>query len=116
MPDSVIHCAPGFSDAVVQTGDSTPSVSSVRDELSNWTPASWRHKPAMHQPIYPDHDAETRVLIQLQDLPPLVTSWEVLALKHRLAEAATGRCFLLQGGDCAERFAECTAPLISKSL
>jgi 3-deoxy-7-phosphoheptulonate synthase len=49
-------------------------------------------------------------------LPPLVTSWEVLALKHKLAQASEGQCFLLQGGDCAESFADCTSPLISNRL
>ena len=53
---------------------------------------------------------------QLHELPPLVTSWEILSLKNLLAEAAEGRRFLLQGGDCAESFDDCTSPLISNRL
>jgi len=53
---------------------------------------------------------------QLASLPPLVTSWEVELLKNQLAEAAQGKRFLLQGGDCAERFEECTAESITSKL
>lgn len=53
---------------------------------------------------------------QLSDLPPLVTSWEIFALKERLAEAAAGRSFLLQGGDCAESFADCRSDRIADRL
>ena len=53
---------------------------------------------------------------ELGALPPLVTSWEILALKQRLAEAQEGRRFLLQGGDCAEVFSECSPDVISNRL
>lgn len=56
------------------------------------------------------------MLKQLAELPPLVTSWEVDRLRTRLAEAATGKRFLLQGGDCAERFDECRPDIISNRL
>ena len=55
-------------------------------------------------------------LRELHALPPLVTSWEILALRGLLADAAEGRRFLLQGGDCAESFDDCTSPLISNRL
>ncbi|MBS0438823.1 MAG: 3-deoxy-7-phosphoheptulonate synthase class II [Proteobacteria bacterium] len=85
-------------------------------EPDNWTPQSWQRKPAVQQPSYPDAGALAAALAQLHELPPLVTSWEVLALKRKIADAAEGRCFLLQGGDCAESFADCTSPLISNRL
>ena len=85
-------------------------------EPCDWAPDSWQHKPAVQQPSYPDADALAAALKQLHALPPLVTSWEVLALKRKLADAAEGRCFLLQGGDCAESFADCTSPIISNRL
>ncbi len=56
------------------------------------------------------------VLAQLRQLPPLVTSGEVLTLKRKLADAAAGRCFLLQGGDCAESFSDCTQSIIANRL
>jgi 3-deoxy-7-phosphoheptulonate synthase len=87
----------------------------VREAL-NWTPASWQSKPAVQQPTYPDADVLAAALTQLHALPPLVTSLEVLTLKRRLAEAADGRGFLLQGGDCAESFADCNSTIISNRL
>ncbi len=56
------------------------------------------------------------MLAQLSTLPPLVTSWEIESLKGQLAEAAEGRRFLLQGGDCAERFDECESSAIASKL
>lgn len=56
------------------------------------------------------------MLAQLHELPPLVTSWEILALRQHLADAAAGRSFLLQGGDCAESFADCRSDLIADRL
>jgi 3-deoxy-7-phosphoheptulonate synthase len=85
-------------------------------EAENWTPDSWQRKPAVQQPTYADASALDRALGELAQLPPLVTSWEVLALKRQLADAAEGRCFLLQGGDCAESFADCNSGIISNRL
>ncbi|MGH8042346.1 MAG: class II 3-deoxy-7-phosphoheptulonate synthase [Rudaea sp.] len=85
-------------------------------EPQDWAPDSWQRKPAVQQPTYPDAGALAAALAQLHALPPLVTSWEVLALRRKLADAAEGRCFLLQGGDCAESFADCTSAIISNRL
>ncbi|HET6569653.1 MAG TPA: 3-deoxy-7-phosphoheptulonate synthase class II [Rhodothermales bacterium] len=79
-------------------------------------PESWKQKPALQQPEYPDEMALQSVLKQLRTLPPLVTSWEVEALKQQLAEAAAGKRFLLQGGDCAERFDDCNSNTIVDRL
>jgi 3-deoxy-7-phosphoheptulonate synthase len=68
------------------------------------------------QPSYPDEAALERVLGRLSALPPLVTPWEVDRLRLRLAEAAAGQRFLLQGGDCAERFDECRPDIIANRL
>ncbi len=65
---------------------------------------------------YPDETKVADVLSRLSRLPPLVTSWEVERLKSELAEAQRGERFLLQGGDCAERFDECNSDLIAKKL
>ena len=72
--------------------------------MTTWTPAQWRERPAAQQPTYPDAEHLERSLAQLRQLPPLVTSLEILTLKRHLAEAAEGKRFLLQGGDCAESF------------
>jgi 3-deoxy-7-phosphoheptulonate synthase len=81
-----------------------------------WAPDSWREKPALQQPDYPDTAELDRVLAELSVLPPLVTSWEVLRLREQLAEAAEGRQFVLQGGDCAERFIDCTPARVTNTL
>ncbi len=81
-----------------------------------WAPASWRAKVATQQPQYPDAAALEAVLGELRHLPPLVTSWEILALKRQVAEAQEGKRFVLQGGDCAESFSDCESGLISNRL
>ena len=81
-----------------------------------WQPDSWRRYPALQQPDYPDSGELACVLAELRHLPPLVTSWEVLLLREQLAEAAAGRRFVLQGGDCAERFVYCTPDRIANTL
>ena len=81
-----------------------------------WTPTSWRGRTAAQQPAYPDAAALAGVLGELGRLPPLVTSWEILALRKQIAEAQEGRRFLLQGGDCAESFEDCESGLISNRL
>ena len=68
----------------------------------NWAPESWRSRPAVQMPTYPDAAALESALGELRQLPPLVTSWEIFSLKKQLAEAQEGKRFLLQGGDCAE--------------
>jgi 3-deoxy-7-phosphoheptulonate synthase len=82
----------------------------------DWTPQSWRARTALQQPTYPDPVALESALSELGRLPPLVTSWEILALKRQLAEAQEGKRFLLQGGDCAESFSDCESGLISNRL
>jgi len=83
---------------------------------ANWAPDSWRTRQALQQPTYPDADALAGVQRELAALPPLVTSWEILALKKQIAEAQEGKRFVLQGGDCAESFSDCESGLISNRL
>jgi 3-deoxy-7-phosphoheptulonate synthase len=72
----------------------------------NWTPESWRGRPITQVPSYPDADRLAAVETQLRKFPPLVFAGEARDLKHQLADVARGEAFLLQGGDCAESFAE----------
>ncbi len=83
---------------------------------AGWAPASWRERQALQQPTYTNADELEGVLGELHALPPLVTSREVLNLKQQLAEAQEGKRFLLQGGDCAEIFDDCTPEVISNRL
>ncbi|MBI5802461.1 MAG: 3-deoxy-7-phosphoheptulonate synthase [Verrucomicrobia bacterium] len=81
-----------------------------------WSVGSWQGRPAAQQPTYPDTEALRSALAQLARLPPLVTSWEIETLKQHLADAALGRRFLLQGGDCSESFADCESNAITSKL
>jgi 3-deoxy-7-phosphoheptulonate synthase len=78
-----------------------------------WSPGSWRACPATQLPVYPDAGELASMQDELHALPPLVTSWEILALKRQLAEAQEGKRFLLQGGDCAESFSDCNSDVVS---
>jgi 3-deoxy-7-phosphoheptulonate synthase len=84
--------------------------------MSDWTPRSWCAYPAEQQPVYPDPARLETVLARLAAVPPLVAPGAVERLQQLLAGAAQGRGFLLQGGDCAERFADCDARSIANKL
>ncbi len=76
---------------------------------TNWTPDSWRKLPVVQVPDYDDKAKLTSVEQQLAGYPPLVFAGEARKLKRKLARVAEGKGFLLQGGDCAESFAEHSA-------
>ncbi|MBW2271510.1 MAG: 3-deoxy-7-phosphoheptulonate synthase, partial [Deltaproteobacteria bacterium] len=84
--------------------------------MTDWSPSSWQSKAVAQQPVYPDADELERVVDEMSRLPPLVTSWEVEALKKQLGKAARGEMFLLQGGDCAESFDDCDSSAIAAKL
>ena len=81
-----------------------------------WSPTSWQSRPAQQQPKYASEEALRKVVEELAQMPPLVTSWEVHRLKLQFADAALGKRFLLQGGDCAESLADCTPRAITTKL
>ena len=82
----------------------------------DWSPQSWRTKPIQQQPQYADSEALSEVLAQVKALPPLVDAGEADVLRKHLAAAGRGEAFLLQGGDCAERFADCNRQAIEAKL
>jgi len=73
-----------------------------------WSPSSWKEYPIRQQPTYSNTSALNKALAKVQALPPLVHAKEIEQLKSHLANAAKGKSFLLQGGDCAERFLDCS--------
>ncbi len=83
---------------------------------SEWHPASWQSLSAAQQPTYPDKRALERAVSEVSRLPPIVTSWEVDELRSQIAKAQRGEAFVLQGGDCAESFDECTSENIVAKL
>lgn len=82
----------------------------------SWHVDSWKSKPLAQDVGYDDPAAVERVVAQLRELPPLVTSWEVERLKTSIAEAQEGKRFVLQGGDCAETLLDCQPGIIANKL
>ena len=88
----------------------------IGSTVSNWTPESWRKLPIKQQPVYESEDKLNAVLGEVKKLPPLVFVGEVERLKQQLAKAGNGESFVLQGGDCAERFQDCNREAITRKL
>jgi len=83
---------------------------------TTWTPSSWRARPAVQQPDWPDEAALDRALKHIGSYPPLVFAGEARALQSALGQVAAGNAFLLQAGDCAESFEEFSANNIREKL
>ena len=78
----------------------------MAEPVKNWTPDTWRSRPIKQVPDYPDAAALASVEARLKTYPPLVFAGEARNLMTSLGQVADGKAFLLQGGDCAESFAE----------
>jgi len=87
-----------------------------RVEDNGWTPDSWRTFPIKQQPKYASATKLAEVCAKLSQMPPLVHESEVLRLRELMKDVAEGRRFILQGGDCAERFSDCRPSLIENKL
>ncbi len=77
--------------------------------MKSWNKSSWREKNIKQQPTYPDAQELKKIELEISKFPPLVFAGEVRKLKSELARVCEGKAFLLQGGDCAESFAEFNA-------
>ncbi|RYQ82658.1 hypothetical protein Ahy_B10g101234 isoform B [Arachis hypogaea] len=88
---------------------STASASASAPASTKWSLNSWRTKKALQLPEYPDQSSVDQVLHTLETFPPIVFAGEARSLEEKLAQAAMGNAFLLQGGDCAESFKEFNA-------
>ncbi len=84
--------------------------------MQTWSPTSWLNHSYQQAANYPDKTAMARVQEELSQLPPLVTSGEIKHLKQAIARAGRGEAFILQGGDCAESFADCRSDIITNKL
>lgn len=85
-------------------------------EGEGWHPLSWNKKEIEQLPPYPDTETLQKSYRELCSLPPLITSWEIEALREKLSEVEKGNSFLLQGGDCAETFDACRPQKIVNML
>ena len=81
-----------------------------------WTPETWRSLMAAQQPDWDNTEIYNKVIHEITDYPPLVFAGEVQSLKKQLADAANGKGFLIQGGDCAETFNDFRADTIRDKL
>ncbi len=84
--------------------------------MQSWSPLSWEQFSYEQAATYPDKKQLERVVKQLSQLPPLVTSGEIKNLKAAIAKAGRGEAFILQGGDCAESFDDCRSEIITNKL
>ena len=89
---------------------------STRTPEPDWAPGSWRARPVVQQPDWPNATALELALAELRELPPLVFGGETRTLLGELGEVAAGRAFLLQAGDCAESFADLTTAAVHNRL
>jgi 3-deoxy-7-phosphoheptulonate synthase len=107
------HCedAPG-AHIPTSNGDAAAAGTNSGD----WYPFSWRGRPIKHQPKYEDQAELNNALRKVHALPPIVHEQEMASLKAYLAKACNGEMFVLQGGDCAERFQDCTQEAIEKKF
>jgi len=94
----------------------TKTLEDVEQDAGDWSPSSWRGKPIKQQPVYSDEAAVRKCAETLRSLPPIVHPSEVDKLRELLAEVADGKRFILQGGDCAERFSDCSQQPIENKL
>lgn len=99
-----------------QHASGTPIAATTKPVDTQWSRNSWRSIPAEQQPDFGDPVRMASVLKQIESYPPLVSPGEIRALRRQLSEAEIGRRFLLQGGDCAERFADCTPAAINEKI
>ena len=100
---------------MTSTGHAPPAEQKAT-ERGPWSVDSWRKYPVQQQPTYKDKDKLKQSLEKVAKLPPLVAIHEIEALRGALAECAQGKRFLLQGGDCAERFDDCSRNIIENKL
>ena len=98
----------------VKKANQIESPSLIKD--GEWNPLTWNSKGIEQLPEYPDTGKLQDSYNELKSLPPLITSWEIEALKEKLAHAADGNAFLLQGGDCAETFDSCNSVKLVNTL
>lgn len=95
---------------------SSPASQASKSNPPTWTPSSWRAFPRAQSIPYEHPEQLDGVVRALERLPPLVTPWEIERLKREIADAQSGKRFLLQGGDCAETFEDCRADIITNRL
>ncbi|KAG5534262.1 hypothetical protein RHGRI_022398 [Rhododendron griersonianum] len=105
-PISGVHAAQPSKTPVATTPIPSPPSTAAP---GRWSPDSWKSKKALQLPEYPNEDDLEAVLKTIESFPPIVFAGEARTLEERLAEAAMGKAFLLQGGDCAESFKEFSA-------
>lgn len=84
--------------------------------MHTWSPTSWQKYTYEQAAIYPNQSELLDVVKELSILPPLVTRGEIIRLKQEIASAGRGEAFILQGGDCAESFADCRPEMITNKL
>eukprot|EP00898_Chlorokybus_atmophyticus_P005542 jgi/Chlat1/598/Chrsp103S01030 len=110
------HASAGQAEDLKEKVSHTPPAFREPGHVAEWAPDSWQQRTAMQQPDYRDQEAVATALQTLRKYPPLVFAGEARKLQEGIAQAAAGKAFILQGGDCAESFAEFCADNIRDSF
>lgn len=105
-PISAVHAAEPAKNPIATTKPSAKPPPSPVPVPTKWAVDSWKSKKALQLPEYPDQMQLESVLKTIEAFPPIVFAGEARSLEERLGDAAMGKAFLLQGGDCAESFKE----------
>ncbi|PRQ48615.1 putative 3-deoxy-7-phosphoheptulonate synthase [Rosa chinensis] len=108
-PISASAAADGGKAPVVAEKPPKAAVAAPKPSSGKWSVESWKTKKALQLPEYPDQNELNTVLNTIESFPPIVFAGEARHLEEKIAEAAMGNAFLLQGGDCAESFKEFSA-------
>ncbi|XP_002531676.2 phospho-2-dehydro-3-deoxyheptonate aldolase 2, chloroplastic [Ricinus communis] len=106
---TAVHAAEPTKNSTVSVKTTPSSPPVAAPGTGKWTVDSWKTKKALQLPEYPDADKLENVLKTIEAFPPIVFAGEARSLEEKLADAAMGNAFLLQGGDCAESFKEFSA-------
>lgn len=105
-PISAVHAAEPAKNPIATTKPSAKPPPSPMPVPTKWAVDSWKSKKALQLPEYPDQMQLESILKTIEAFPPIVFAGEARSLEERLGDAAMGKAFLLQGGDCAESFKE----------
>lgn len=102
-------CRPGRRALSVRAIAEPPAKLAEPGQQTSWKPQSWQSRTAHQQPNYPDRAELMKACDEIRSYPPLIFAGECRNLQERLAKAAIGEAFILQGGDCAEAFTQFSA-------
>ncbi|KAK7207219.1 DAHP synthetase [Myxozyma melibiosi] len=114
--EGAIRAAKLRSNSIAVPDDEAVNAGVSAADKANWGPTTWHSKPIVQDVVYDNEKAVEKALEKLEALPPLVSPYEINKLQDLLRDAALGKAFVLQGGDCAELFDYCSQDRIESKM